>query len=172
MHIRIARNNDLQYIVAIYNQSVAGDFMTADTRPWQVADRQEWLDKHTPHEHPIYVAEIDNKVVGWLSISAYRPGRYALRYVKEVSYYMDHNYTGRGIGSALLAHAIHEAPRLNIKHCLAIVLDKNMASIALLKKFGFTLWGHLPGIADFDGSVCGHVYYGLSINDIDTHKHM
>ncbi|MDR3681053.1 MAG: GNAT family N-acetyltransferase [Flavipsychrobacter sp.] len=163
MLIRIAQKNDLQEIVDIYNQAVAGGFMTADTRPWQTAQRQEWFAIHTPNEHPIFVAEIDGKVTGWLTVSAYRPGRHALRFIKEVSYYIDHNYVGQGIGSALLAHAIQEAPNLQIKHYLAIVLDENKASIKLLEKFGFQLWGHLPGIADFDGVICGHVYYGLPI---------
>ncbi len=163
MLIRIARKDDLQRIVDIYNQSVAGAFMTADTRPWQLTLRQEWFDGHTHNDHPIFVAEIDGNITGWLTVSAYRPGRHALRFVKEVSYYIDHNYMGQGIGSALLAHAILEAPTLHIKNYIAIVLDQNTASIKLLEKFGFQLWGHLPGIADFDGIVCGHVYYGLSI---------
>jgi phosphinothricin acetyltransferase len=112
------------------------------------------------------VAEADGEVVGWLTVSAYRPERYALRFIKEVSYYVSHAHLGKRVGSALLAHAIKETERLSIKHYVAIVLDANTASIALLEKFGFKQWGHLPGIADFNGVVCGHAYYGITINDV------
>jgi len=36
-------------------------------------------------------------------------------------------------------------------------------NIKLAEKFGFKEWGCLPGIADFNGEICSHLYYGLKI---------
>jgi len=29
---------------------------------------------------------------------------------------------------------------------------------------GFDQWGYLPGVVNFDGEICGHVYYGIAID--------
>ena len=81
----------------------------------------------------------------------------------EISYFIDAAYQGRGIGSALLTYGIRACKDLGYKTALAIILDKNTASIKLMEKFGFQKWAELPGVADFDGVECGHVYYGLNL---------
>ena len=39
----------------------------------------------------------------------------------------------------------------------------DQANIALLRKFGFQQWPHLPGVAGFDDRQVGHLYYGLRV---------
>jgi phosphinothricin acetyltransferase len=46
---------------------------------------------------------------------------------------------------------------------VAILMDRNQASVRLLEKTGFARWGHLPGIADFGGVTCGQYLYGRKI---------
>ncbi|MEZ5023664.1 MAG: hypothetical protein R2728_10480 [Chitinophagales bacterium] len=50
---------------------------------------------------PIYVLEIDGKVIGWISLSAYRKGRNALRYNAEVSYYIHQDFQQQGFGESI-----------------------------------------------------------------------
>ena len=114
-------------------------------------------------KHPLWVAEDENKIVGYLTISPYRPGRMALRYTAEVSYYVHTDHHRKGIASTLLKHAITMCPNLNIKNLFAILIDNNQASIGLLKNYGFKRWGHMPCVADFNGIEVGHLYYGLRI---------
>ena len=163
MNIRIAKLEDLAAIVDIYNQAIAAGQKTADITPVTIDDRREWFSDHTPDTYPILVAEDDNVVVGYLTISAYRPGRKALRYTAEVSYYVHFEYHRQGIASNLLQHAIGMCPSLRIKTLFAILLDSNQDSIRLLEKYGFEKWGHMPREADFDGIEVGHQYYGLRI---------
>jgi len=35
-------------------------------------ERFEWFNNHKPETHPIFVYEINNQIVGWISISPYR----------------------------------------------------------------------------------------------------
>ena len=163
MKIRIARQADLVQIAEIYNQAVALKSATADLEPIEPGDRVQWLEEHVPEKYPIYVAEVDEKIVGWCSLSPYRRGRMALRYTAEISYYIHEGYRRKGIGSALVEYAIARCEKLGIKTLFALLLDVNVASVGLLEKFGFTKWGHMPNIADFDGRECGHLIYGLRV---------
>jgi L-amino acid N-acyltransferase YncA len=165
MQIRIARIEDLPAIVAIYNQAVPGKRSTADLEPLRPVDRLTWFNEHTPDRYPIYIAAIDGVIAGWCSLSAYRPGRMALRFTAEISYYIGDDFHRKGVASALISHAIDSCRHLSIKSLLAIVLSRNEASVRLLEKFGYQLWGRLPLIADFDGKECDHLYFGLRIYD-------
>jgi phosphinothricin acetyltransferase len=163
MKIRLAQMDDLPAIVDIYNESIPSKKSTGDTQPLRVEDRLAWFQEHRPDVHPVFVAEVDGEVVGWCSLSAYRPGRAALRFTAEISYYIALAYHRQGIGTALVKHALATCPALGIKHVFAIVLEGNQASLKLLENLGFEQWGYLPGVANFDGKEVGHLYYGLHV---------
>lgn len=163
MIIRFGTETDLPAIDGIYNQAIEMKMATADTVPYTSQERDIWFKSHTQNEFPLYVAEIDGKVVGYLTISSYRPRRVALRYAAEISYFVAEGNRGEGIGTALLEFGVTIAKKLGYRHLVAILLGHNLASIGLLKKFGFAQWGLLPGIADFDGVQYDHLYYGLTL---------
>lgn len=163
--IRVAAEDDLPAIASIYNQAIALQSATADTSPVTLESRKLWLEEHPPDHYPVFVAAIDDRVVGYCSLSAYRPGRMALRHTAEISYYVDENFRQQRVGSALIAHAIEQSPGLEIKTLFAILLDINAGSTRILENFGFEQWGHLPGVAEFDGRECGHLYYGRRVTE-------
>jgi L-amino acid N-acyltransferase YncA len=164
MNIRIAKLEDLEAIVEIYNQAVAAGRKTADITPVSINDRKIWFQAHHPDKYPILVAEKGNMIIGYLSISPYRPGRMALRHTAEVSYYVHFEHHRQGTASNLLKHAISMCPSLQIKTLFAILIDTNLVSIRLMEKYGFEKWGHMPRVAEFDGVEAGHFYYGLRID--------
>lgn len=160
--IRIAGLDDLPRLTEIYNQAILARNATADTIPFTVDQRLDWFSLHSPNRYPIYVYADAHGVQGWLSVSSYR-GRPALARTAEISYYVDYSQHGRGIGSALLAHAIGQAPLLGRHIYLAILLEWNTVSQRLLQKFDFECWGYLPEVAEFDGRLCGQWYYGRRV---------
>lgn len=160
MIIRFAQMEDLPAIVDIYNQAIPSHRSTGDTQPLQVDDRLTWFEEHRPEKHPIFVAEVEGRVAGWCSLSAYRPGRAAFRFAAEISYYIASAYHRQGIATALVEHALAACPALQIRHLFAIILENNQASLRLLEKMGFEQWGYLPRVANFDGTEIGHLYYG------------
>jgi phosphinothricin acetyltransferase len=164
-HIRIAVSKDLEAIVAIYNVAIRSKFETAETKEILWTERLPWFQDHDPAKYPIFIYEINGTIAGWISISPYRPGREALRFTVEISYYVHPDFKRKGIGSKLINHVIAEAKARNYKSLFAIILDRNEGSIQLLLKHGFSKWGYLPDIANFDGEECGQVYYGLRILD-------
>jgi phosphinothricin acetyltransferase len=78
---------------------------------------------------------------------------------------VDAAFRRRGIGTALVRHALEACPALSVKILMAYVLEWNSASLHLLRKTGFNEWGRLPGVADFDGVACGHVLMGRRVTD-------
>lgn len=161
--IRNAAEKDLFQINEIYNQAVLSQFETGDTEPVSMELRKDWFRQHSDEKYPVYVYDSVEHIAGWLSMSAYRFGRGAFQYTAEISFYINNDFKQQGIGTLLIGHAINEAKKLNIKTLVAIVLDENMASLHFLKKFHFSEWGNLPGVANFHGKECGHIYLGLRL---------
>jgi len=163
MKIRKARLEDLPDINEIYNQAVRQRFSTAHLEPVGMEERKHWFAAHNPVVYPVFVAVDEKKVVGWVSLGSYREDRQALAHVAEVSYYVDEKVHGKGVGSSLMGHAMNAAPDYGFSILIAILLNKNPASIGLLLKYGFEEWGRMPGIAIIDEQEADHLYYGLRI---------
>jgi len=65
MNIRLAKLNDLQQIVEIYNQAIKAGQKTADTSPVTCENRTKWFNDHTANKYPILVAESKNNISGY-----------------------------------------------------------------------------------------------------------
>ena len=163
MMIRIAQQDDLAGIVDIYNQAVIMKGATADTEPFTVADRRQWFIEHSPHQYPVWVAEETSVILGWCSLSPYRHGRKALLHTVEISYYVHEDHRRKGVGNALMQHAVNQCCELNVKTLFALLLECNLDSIKMLEKFGFARWGHMPNVANFGGEEYGHLIYGKRV---------
>lgn len=163
MNILKLEIKDIDRIDDIYNQAVFEKYKVADLTPWTKDKRLEWFKEHSVKEYPVFIAEIDDVVAGFIYISPYRPGRMALKQTVEISYFIDKNYRRRGIGKKLIEQMELECCKLDIKTLFAIIIDNNEESIKLIEKCGYKKWGHLPKIALFDNIEVGHLYYGKRI---------
>lgn len=163
MFFKVANEKDFPEIIKIYNHAVDEKFATADTEYVTVESRKEWFTQHSPETYPIFIAEENNEIVGWCSLSPHRPGRKALRTVAEISYYIHKDHRKKGVAHSLITHTIESAKKLGFRNLISILLDLNKTSIYILEKFGFEKWGHLPNVAEIDGVNCGQYIYGRKI---------
>lgn len=150
MKIRDAVQTDLPEIVAIYNVAVATRISTAQLDPVTVESRRDWLKDHTPDRHPFWVAELEGKVAGWLTIKPFVQ-RAAYQNTMELSVYVDQDYRRRGIARILLEEAIARAPSLQIRAMVGLIFAHNEPSLKLFQRLGFERWGFLPRVAILDG---------------------
>lgn len=164
MKIRDATEADLPSIVEIYNSTVPSRRVTADPEPVPVESRRDWLLDHAPNRRPLWVAEVDGEVVGWLSFEPFRK-RPAYRATAEVSVYVAERYRRRGIARRLLAEAIRRSPQLGIKTLIGGIFAHNYPSIELFEGFGFARWAHYPGVAELDGVERDLIVLGLRLPD-------
>jgi len=64
--IRDAAEADLPAIVEIHNETIASRISTAQLDPVTVEGRREWFRAHSPTQYPIWVADLDGAIAGWL----------------------------------------------------------------------------------------------------------
>jgi phosphinothricin acetyltransferase len=165
MVIRKASKKDWRAIIEIYNQAVDERYCTADIDHVTIDSRTTWLEEHNNQRYPLYVCELNGLVRGWSSLSPYRPGRRALSTVAEISYYVHKDARRKNVGVTLLDQCLKEAKELGFLNIIALVLEPNRASMKLLNRFGFQVWGFMPRLAVFDGETCGQYIFGLNISE-------
>ena len=162
MIIRDAAEADLPAIIEIYNAAIATRISTALFDPVSVEERLPWFHRHSPDEFPLWVAESDGRIAGWLSFHEFirRP---AYRGAVEISIYVHEKFRRRGIGRGLLDKAIAEAPGLKARALLGYILGHNEASLRLFEQAGFEPWGRLPRLARFENAERDLVIVGRHI---------
>ena len=148
--IRDATEADLPTIVAIYNASIPGRLATADLEAVSVESRRAWFHERELGRHPVWVAEREGRVVGWLSFGKFY-GRPAYAATAELSVYVDPGAQRGGVATELVELAFARAAGLGISTLLGFVFAHNARSLALCRKHGFETWGHLPRVALLDG---------------------
>lgn len=146
---RIAEEPDLERIVQTYNATIPSRMVTADLEPVTVDSRREWFREHKPGKYPVFIVEYGGEYAGWMSFGKFY-GRPAYSGCAEISIYLEEPFRGKGIGNACLEKALDVAPGLKLHSLLGFIFGHNTASIRLFEKFGFELWGTLPGIAEMD----------------------
>jgi L-amino acid N-acyltransferase YncA len=149
MIIRDATEADLPAIIEIYNAATATRISTARLEPVTVEERLPSFRRHSPNMFPLWVAELEREVAGWLSFHEFirRP---AYNGTAEISIYVSEKFRRRGIGRQLLEKAIADAPRLHARVLVGYVLGHNDSSLRLFEQSGFEHWGRLPRIARFE----------------------
>jgi phosphinothricin acetyltransferase len=134
--IRLAERRDAEAIRAIYNREVTGSTVTFDMVPRTLDEQVQWLDEHAGG-HPAVVAEDgDGTVVGFGSLSPYRP-RPAYATTVEDSVYVDPAHQGRGVGKAILGELVRRAADHGFHSVVARIVGGHQASIALHAACGF-----------------------------------
>jgi L-amino acid N-acyltransferase YncA len=142
---------DLTRIVEIYNTTVAGRMVTADTEPVTVESRLRWFHEHSPDRRPLWVIEDHYKtIVGWASFQSFY-GRPAYNATTEISIYLDPSVRGKGVGKMVLKYAMDNCGKYGIKTLLGFIFAHNEPSIKLFEQAGFKEWANLPNIAVLDG---------------------
>lgn len=157
--IRFALPGDLKAINTIYRQAVRAGLQTAHTEAPSLKERRRWFDNHSRQRHPVFVYERKGMVTGWLSVSPYRAGRQALDEVVEISYYVHSDHQGQGVGTRLIERAIDFCGDTGYRIMVAILIEGNEASLALLNKFDFREGGRIPEAVHYRETFRDHLYY-------------
>ncbi|WP_236652748.1 GNAT family N-acetyltransferase [Chitinophaga vietnamensis] len=147
---RLARIQDLPRIVDIYNTTIAGRMVTADTSPVSVESREAWFHAHDPQRRPLWMIDEEGVNIGWMSFQSFY-GRPAYNGTVELSIYLDENVRGKGFGRQVLQYAIDVAPQYHVDTLLGFIFAHNIPSLKLFTAMGFSEWAHLPDIAVLDG---------------------
>ncbi len=163
LQFRDASIEDLPAIVEIYNSTVAGRMVTADTEHVSVNSRIPWFKEHEPLKRPLWVVEQNTRIIGWVSFQSFY-GRPAYQGTAEISIYIEERHRGKGLGKLILQHAMNQCDRLGIKTLLGYLFGHNEPSKKLFFLLGFEPWGIFPRIAELDKIERDVIIVGKRIN--------
>lgn len=164
MRIRPATPADLPAILAIYNAAVLNTAATADYTPSTLEARTAWYEERTQKGLPILVAEENNTILGWSSLSPYH-ARIGYRFSAEVSVYIAVEHRGQGVGKKLLPPLIEAGRACGLHLLIASIDSENEASIRLHAANGFQIAGTLNEVYTKFGRWLGVVYMQLRLSD-------
>ena len=137
--IRDAGEADAAAVATIYNQGIADRIATLEIEERTPEDRLQWLASRGPR-HPVLVAELDGKVVGWGSLNQFNP-RKAYDFVADFSVYVERAWRGKGVGGGLLRALIARAKQLDYHKLVLSAFPWNAAGMALYQRYGFRTVG-------------------------------
>lgn len=153
MRVRLAQPSDLRAINDIYNFEVEHTTATFDTIPVSLEARAVWLEEHQAPAHPAVVAEIEDEVAGWASLSPWSE-RCAYARSAEISVYVHRDYRHRGIGRALMIDAVDRGRNAGLGVILSRISSaEGPASLGLHESLGFKVVGTLHRVGDKLGKI-------------------
>ncbi|GED94608.1 phosphinothricin N-acetyltransferase [Lentilactobacillus buchneri subsp. silagei] len=145
-----ATHDELPRIVEIYNEIIPSRLATADLEPVSVASRENWFAEFNHETRPLWVMKVDDQIAGWVGLESFY-GRPAYQKTAEISIYIDANYRHQGLGQQAIDFVSGELERLGLDALVAFIFSHNLPSQKLFIHTGFTVWGHLPDVAEMDG---------------------
>jgi L-amino acid N-acyltransferase YncA/GrpB-like predicted nucleotidyltransferase (UPF0157 family) len=141
---RKAELSDVDAITEIYNEAILTTTSTFDTEPKTTTERLQWFQSHDKR-HPIWVADLHGKVVGWISLSKWSD-RPAYDDTAETSFYVKSEYRGKGIGTTLLQVLVEEAQKLKFHTLIARIAGESDVSLHVHENFNFICIGILKEV--------------------------
>jgi L-amino acid N-acyltransferase len=142
--VRAARKGDLRDTLDIYNDSILNSTATFDLEAKTLGDWKKWFSGHG-RGHPVLVAEVRDKVVGYACLSIFRT-KPAYSMSAESSVYVHRDFRGMGVGSALMESIVEKAIELGYHSIVSGIVPPNERSVNLHKRLGFELVGAFPEV--------------------------
>jgi L-amino acid N-acyltransferase YncA len=145
MILREATEEDLDGILAIFNQVIATSTAVWIDDPTTKDERRQWMRGLFSKGYPVFVAIDAQGIAGYGSFGEFR-GRPGYRFTVEHSIHVREGVRRSGVGRALLERLIARAAEMG-KHAMIGGIDgENAASLAFHARFGFREVGRLPQV--------------------------
>ncbi|MFN2427731.1 MAG: arsinothricin resistance N-acetyltransferase ArsN1 family B [Candidatus Binatia bacterium] len=143
--IRDARPTDAPTLTTIYNHYIAESVITFEEHPVPPDEFARRIEAVQSASLPWLVAEQDGEVIGYAYATKWRD-RSAYRFSVEVTVYLSHTDTRRGIGTALYAALFPMLKARGVHIVIGGITLPNEASVALHEKFGMHKVAHFEQV--------------------------
>jgi phosphinothricin acetyltransferase len=127
-------------VLEIYNHFVASSTAIFDLVPRTLAEQVAWVDEHSGGHPAVVAIDHDGAVVGFGSLSPFRP-RPAYATTVENSVYVREGAQRRGTGRRILEELVRLGGAHGFHAMIARIVGHNEASIALHAACGFEVVG-------------------------------
>ena len=143
--IRNAKNQDLTFIVKLYNQYILHSCATFRYSPVTLQDRKKWLKKKKEKGFAVLVAESKGILQGFASLGEFRFAE-GYRYSLEHSIYVAKEHSRKKVATFLMQDLIEKAKKLGAHSLIAGIDDANQTSHLFHQSLGFKKCGTLPEV--------------------------
>ncbi len=162
--IRKGNLNDAAAMAGIFNHYVATSTVIFSNRQLSEADMRLRLEP-VAGRFPFYVDEDENgEVTGYCYAHSWHPDEVYGR-TWEVTIYLRHDITGRGIGSALLESVVAESRRMGAHVLMSFITEGNEPCERMHRRVGFRLEGLFREVGYKFGRYLNDAVYYLKLND-------
>ena len=141
IEIRPAGSDDLEAMLAIYNDAIVNTTAVYDYQPRTTDAQRQWFETKRAQRLPVLVAVENATIIGFGSFGPFRPWP-AYQYTVENSLYVDSAFRRKGAGKALLASLVTAAQTSGYHTMVAGIDATNAASLALHRNAGFEPVAH------------------------------
>lgn len=139
--VRRAVREDLPELTALYNHYIETSACTFDLKPYTVEQRTPWFEQfRETGRYQLFVALAGGKLVGYAGSMQYR-AKAAYDPSVESTVYVRNGAGRHGTGTRLYETLFAALAKEDVHRVYAGITMPNPASIALHKRFGFTLAG-------------------------------
>jgi L-amino acid N-acyltransferase len=148
MHIRDAMGADAAAINDLYNATVLTTTVAWTEELVTLATRRHWMDAQAEAGHPVLVADIGGRIIGFAAYGDFRdsakwPG---YRFTVEHTIHVEAEHQEEGVGSQLLQALLRRATDAG-KHAMIGAIDgDNAGSIRFHQRHGFVEVARLPEV--------------------------
>ncbi len=143
--IRPATENDLEAILEIYNHAIVNTTSVYSYKPHTIEMRKKWFAEKQLAKHPVFVAMVGEKVIGFVTYGPFRIWP-AYKYSVEHSVYVHPDFRQRGIAKKLLEIIIATARQNDVHAIIAGIDADNAVSIHLHKQLHFAEVGRFKQV--------------------------
>lgn len=143
--IRQAKEDDVEELLSIYNDIIRDTTAVFEYNPHTMAMRQAWFASKKKEGYPVFIAEENEKILGFSSFGPFRAWP-AYKYSVENSVYVANGYRGRGIGKLLIPPLINAAIQRDMHVMVASIEATNASSLRLHESFGFEEVAHFKQV--------------------------
>ncbi|MFX1375320.1 MAG: GNAT family N-acetyltransferase [Promethearchaeota archaeon] len=140
--IRKAILDDAKSISQIWEVVCAERIYTAVSTPFTAKQEREYLSSLSEREG-IFIAEFNNKVVGFLSLDLWSKAIDSFKHVGTIGTFILPDWRGKGIGYNLADHTFDFAKTNDYEKIVIYVRKGNERAIKFYQNLGFVLKGEL-----------------------------
>jgi L-amino acid N-acyltransferase YncA len=140
------KEKDLPEVKKIYDWYIENSTATFHTERIQLDQLKEFI----YIDHPLYNSYLiysGSEIVGYCFITNYKK-RQAYDRTAEITIYLNHEQTHKGIGKTAMAFLEQKARANGIKNLIGIISGDNDVSIALFQKAGFIKCAHFKNVGE------------------------
>ena len=135
---------DVQEIAGLYNYYIENSVITFEE---EIVSGEAFAMRlnNRNKKLPFFVYELEGRVVGYAYASEWK-SRCAYRNSAEVSIYLSHLVSGKGIGTALYTRLISQLKQMGYHTLIGGIALPNEASVRLHEKLGFEKVAHFKQV--------------------------